>query len=130
MKGNTPDISFTLSFDQTKKEAAKERKKKGSMDDYGCRWMIIILSIILVISSNGKTMSNPQFTAMYAFGDSLTDPGNNNYLSSLAKANYLPYGVDFAQGPSGRFCNGRTSIDYLGNLQVFQYIYFFFFFGL
>ncbi|KAG8373432.1 hypothetical protein BUALT_Bualt11G0023700 [Buddleja alternifolia] len=59
---------------------------------------------------------SPQFTAMFVFGDSLIDPGNNNYLRSLAKANYLPYGVDFYQGPSGRFCNGRTVIDYLGDL--------------
>ncbi|KAF5960715.1 hypothetical protein HYC85_001924 [Camellia sinensis] len=57
--------------------------------------------------------STPQFTAMFAFGDSLTDNGNNNYLSSIAKANYVPYGVDFYEGPSGRFSNGRTIIDYL-----------------
>ncbi|KVH89691.1 Lipase, GDSL [Cynara cardunculus var. scolymus] len=54
---------------------------------------------------------------MFAFGDSLTDNGNNNYLNSLAKANYVPYGVDFYQGlPSGRFSNGKTIIDYLGDL--------------
>ncbi|KAK6150665.1 hypothetical protein DH2020_015597 [Rehmannia glutinosa] len=53
---------------------------------------------------------------MFAFGDSLTDPGNNNYLNSLAKANYVPYGVDFNEGPSGRFCNGKTGVDYLGEL--------------
>ncbi|CAA0839283.1 GDSL esterase/lipase [Striga hermonthica] len=60
--------------------------------------------------------STPKFTAMFAFGDSLTDPGNNNYLNSLAKANYVPYGVDFDEGPSGRFCNGKTAIDYIGEL--------------
>ncbi|KAH6756016.1 GDSL-like Lipase/Acylhydrolase superfamily protein [Perilla frutescens var. hirtella] len=60
---------------------------------------------------------SPQVTAMFAFGDSLTDPGNNNYLNSFAKANYMPYGVDFYEGqPSGRFCNGKTFIDYLGEL--------------
>ncbi|KAG8373215.1 hypothetical protein BUALT_Bualt11G0000400 [Buddleja alternifolia] len=59
---------------------------------------------------------SPQFTSMFVFRDSLIDPGNNNYLRSLAKANYLPYGVDFYQGPSGRFCNGRTVIDYLGDM--------------
>ncbi|XP_059291069.1 LOW QUALITY PROTEIN: GDSL esterase/lipase At5g08460-like [Lycium ferocissimum] len=58
----------------------------------------------------------PQFTALFVFGDSLMDPGNNNYLAnSLAKANYVPYGVDFRR-PTGRFCNARTIIDYLGDL--------------
>uniref|UniRef100_A0A7N0VEC1 GDSL esterase/lipase n=1 Tax=Kalanchoe fedtschenkoi TaxID=63787 RepID=A0A7N0VEC1_KALFE len=45
---------------------------------------------------------------MFVIGDSLVDNGNNNYLNSLAKSNYLPYGIDFPQGPSGRFNNGKT----------------------
>ncbi|KAI4383546.1 hypothetical protein MLD38_009372 [Melastoma candidum] len=60
--------------------------------------------------------ASPQFSAMYVFGDSLVDHGNNNYLASLAKANYLPYGIDFVEGPTGRFCNGKTIIDFLGEL--------------
>ncbi|XP_059624504.1 GDSL esterase/lipase At1g29670-like isoform X3 [Cornus florida] len=59
---------------------------------------------------------------IFAFGDSLTDNGNNNHLNSLAKANYVPYGVDFYEGPSGRFCNGRTIIDYLGDLLELSYV--------
>ncbi|XP_071707661.1 GDSL esterase/lipase At5g08460-like [Rutidosis leptorrhynchoides] len=58
----------------------------------------------------------PKVAAMFAFGDSLIDNGNNNYLRSLAKANYDPYGIDFGQGfASGRFSNGKTIIDYLGD---------------
>ena len=52
--------------------------------------------------------------AMFVFGDSLTDNGNNNDLQSLAKANYPPYGIDFAGGPSGRFTNGLTTVDVIG----------------
>ncbi|KAK2977704.1 hypothetical protein RJ640_026844 [Escallonia rubra] len=77
--------------------------------------MMMLLSMA-GLSSDKVMAAAVQFTAMYAFGDSLTDSGNNNYLNSLAKANYVPYGVDFYQGPSGRFCNGRTIIDYLGDL--------------
>lgn len=79
--------------------------------------IIIIIIIIAILSSTGPRIfeASPPFTAMFAFGDSLTDPGNNNYLNSLAKANYVPYGVDYYQGPSGRFCNGKTVIDFLGN---------------
>ena len=52
--------------------------------------------------------------AMFVFGDSLTDNGNNNDLQSLAKANYPPYGIDFAGGPTGRFSNGYTMVDEIG----------------
>ncbi|XP_051126358.1 GDSL esterase/lipase At5g08460-like [Andrographis paniculata] len=57
-----------------------------------------------------------ELSAMFVFGDSLMDPGNNNYLSSTARADFLPYGIDFFAGPSGRFCNGKTVVDYLGDL--------------
>lgn len=77
--------------------------------------LVLIVSSIVMVFGNGE-MASPKFSAMFAFGDSLTDPGNNNYLTSLAKANYVPYGVDFYQSrPSGRFCNGKTVIDLLGN---------------
>ncbi|KAL4279082.1 hypothetical protein GQ457_03G031210 [Hibiscus cannabinus] len=49
--------------------------------------------------------------AMFVFGDSLIDNGNNNDLPSLAKANYFPYGIDFNGGPTGRFSNGYTMVD-------------------
>lgn len=51
---------------------------------------------------------------MFVFGSSLVDNGNNNFLqNSRAKANYLPYGIDFPFGPSGRFTNGKNVIDLL-----------------
>ena len=53
--------------------------------------------------------------ALYVFGDSTVDSGNNNFLPSMSKANYPPYGVDFAIGkPTGRFSNGRTEADFIG----------------
>ncbi|XP_055821838.1 GDSL esterase/lipase At5g41890 isoform X2 [Solanum dulcamara] len=56
-------------------------------------------------------------TATFVFGDSLVDAGNNNFLFSLSKANSPPYGIDFkpSQGkPTGRFTNGRTISDIIG----------------
>ncbi|KAF8399280.1 hypothetical protein HHK36_015145 [Tetracentron sinense] len=61
----------------------------------------------------GSRVSTAQVPAMFVFGDSLVDDVNNNYLSSIAKSNYLPYGIDFSRRPSGRFSNGRTIIDML-----------------
>lgn len=52
--------------------------------------------------------------AMFVFGDSLIDDGNNNDMASFAKANYYPYGIDFAGGPTGRFSNGYTIVDEIG----------------
>ncbi|ERN05759.1 hypothetical protein AMTR_s00006p00251880 [Amborella trichopoda] len=52
--------------------------------------------------------------ALYAFGDSLADDGNNNFLVYLSRSNYAPYGVDFPNGPTGRFTNGYTSTDIIG----------------
>ena len=49
------------------------------------------------------------------FGDSTVDSGNNNFLPSISKANYPPFGVDFADGKStGRFNNSRIEGDFIG----------------
>ncbi|CDP15726.1 unnamed protein product [Coffea canephora] len=77
----------------------------------------VALALIALSPSPSNVAAKPQFAAMFVFGDSLIDPGNNNDLNSLAKANYAPYGVDFNGGvPTGRFCNGKTIVDYLGDL--------------
>lgn len=65
--------------------------------------------------ANGARGRGAMLPAMFVFGDSLIDNGNNNDLPSLAKANYLPYGIDFRGGPTGRFSNGYTMVDTIGN---------------
>lgn len=50
----------------------------------------------------------------FVFGDSVFDNGNNNYLNTLAKVNYSPYGIGFARGPTGRFSDGRNIPDFIG----------------
>lgn len=56
-------------------------------------------------------------TVQFIFGDSLSDVGNNKYLSrSLAQASLPWYGIDFGNGlPNGRFSNGRTVADIIGD---------------
>ncbi|KAK4348978.1 hypothetical protein RND71_031733 [Anisodus tanguticus] len=50
--------------------------------------------------------------AVFAFGDSIVDQGNNNDIATVVKCNFLPYGKDFNGGiPTGRFCNGKTPPD-------------------
>ncbi|OVA13599.1 Lipase [Macleaya cordata] len=55
------------------------------------------------------------YPAFFVLGDSLVDVGNNNYIASLAKANNIPFGIDFiGRKPTGRFTNGRTIHDIIG----------------
>ncbi|KAL6992333.1 hypothetical protein U1Q18_010439, partial [Sarracenia purpurea var. burkii] len=61
-----------------------------------------------------------QVPCYFVFGDSLVDNGNNNNIESLAKANYLPYGIDFPGGATGRFCNGKTTVDVIAELLGFE----------
>ncbi|RDX92121.1 GDSL esterase/lipase, partial [Mucuna pruriens] len=52
--------------------------------------------------------------AMIVFGDSSVDAGNNNYIATVARSNFEPYGRDFVGGkPTGRFSNGRIATDFL-----------------
>ncbi|XP_057973329.1 GDSL esterase/lipase At1g71250-like [Malania oleifera] len=63
------------------------------------------------------THEGAKVKGMFVFGSSLVDNGNNNFLpNTMAKADYLPYGIDFPLGPSGRFTNGRNVVDFLGDL--------------
>lgn len=56
-------------------------------------------------------------TALLVFGDSIVDPGNNNDIHTIVKANFRPYGKDFGRDhrPTGRFCNGRIPTDFIAS---------------
>ncbi|KAM7260775.1 hypothetical protein ACFE04_026250 [Oxalis oulophora] len=50
--------------------------------------------------------------AIYAFGDSYIDSGNERILNNVKPQ--LPYGIDFNHStPTGRVTNGRTMLDFL-----------------
>ncbi|CAO2814735.1 unnamed protein product [Amaranthus hypochondriacus] len=50
--------------------------------------------------------------AICTFGDSSVDVGNNDYISTVFKADYPPYGRDFINHkPTGRFSNGKLATD-------------------
>ncbi|KAK7369176.1 hypothetical protein VNO80_11211 [Phaseolus coccineus] len=63
---------------------------------------------------------NLEVPGFFIFGDSLADCGNNNNLSTDAKVNHLPYGIDFPHGPTGRFTNGRTIVDIISERLGFK----------
>ncbi|KAK9068948.1 hypothetical protein SSX86_013064 [Deinandra increscens subsp. villosa] len=75
----------------------------------------VYVSVRLSKSDGGLILQkNVSVSAVFVFGDSFADQGNNNYINTLAKANFPPYGVDFMGGtPTGRFSNGKTLSDFL-----------------
>jgi len=60
--------------------------------------------------------NNETIPALIVFGDSIVDSGNNNYIDTYVKCNFLPYGRDFGGGnqPTGRFSNGVVPSDIIG----------------
>lgn len=58
---------------------------------------------------------NNSLTAIFVFGDSTVDAGNNNKLMTVLKSNFPPYGIDFPnKKATGRFSNGRLVTDLIG----------------
>ena len=71
-------------------------------------WLVALANVVIMTRAQ-------MMPAMFILGDSLVDNGNNNYILTLAKSNFPPNGLDFQLGPTGRFCNGRTVADVIGN---------------
>ncbi|XP_057954751.1 GDSL esterase/lipase At5g22810 [Malania oleifera] len=73
-------------------------------------WSFFLLTTVGVLfGANGQ----PLVPAMFLFGDSVVDVGNNNHLHTIIKADFLPYGRDFiSHKPTGRFCNGKLATDF------------------
>ncbi|KAH7851114.1 hypothetical protein Vadar_007476 [Vaccinium darrowii] len=77
-------------------------------------WWLVIFSRFLSGNSDSRlAQASGLAPALYVLGDSLLDSGNNNFLPTLAKANFQPYGVNFPNGATGRFTNGRTVADFI-----------------
>jgi hypothetical protein len=80
--------------------------------------VLIVLCSLPVLPLQACATKKPLVPAMFVFGDSLVDVGNNNHLPSVnssCKANYPPYGIDYpGHSPTGRFSNGYNLADHLG----------------
>jgi hypothetical protein len=82
--------------------------------------ILVHVSMISFKACNAITLTpkiSPKFPAIFIFGDSTVDSGNNNYFETLAKANHKPYGQDFpGHIPTGRFSNGKLVSDFLSSM--------------
>lgn len=74
------------------------------MEYINVNFAALIITIVILIAPSSASL------VTFIFGDSLTEVGNNNYLTlSLAKSNFPYYGIDYKDGQAtGRFTNGRT----------------------
>uniref|UniRef100_A0ACD5YHZ7 Uncharacterized protein n=1 Tax=Avena sativa TaxID=4498 RepID=A0ACD5YHZ7_AVESA len=74
-------------------------------------WLVLLLLLrdgVAAAAGKGKV------SAIIVFGDSSVDTGNNNFIPTIARSNFWPYGRDFADGlPTGRFSNGRLATDFI-----------------
>lgn len=76
--------------------------------------VFLLLGCTTAVIQPGPVNNTSLFPALFGFGDSLVDQGNNNHLSTQIKCNFFPYGKDFMGGlPTGRFSNAKTLLDIL-----------------
>jgi hypothetical protein len=76
------------------------------------------LQALVVAAASAAAAGGRPPPAMFVFGDSTLDVGNNNYLPGpdVPRANKPYYGIDFPGSlPTGRFSNGYNIADYLGD---------------
>uniref|UniRef100_A0A7C8YMJ6 Triacylglycerol lipase n=1 Tax=Opuntia streptacantha TaxID=393608 RepID=A0A7C8YMJ6_OPUST len=89
--------------------------------------LCVSISLLLMVATStesGMLPPNVTVPALFGFGDSIIDPGNNNHLNTLIKCNFPPYGKDFMGGiPTGRFSNGKIPTDLLAEtLSIKEYV--------
>ncbi|MED6208642.1 hypothetical protein PIB30_047178 [Stylosanthes scabra] len=81
--------------------------------------LLISCSVTAMTCQKQNLPNNEKVPAIFVFGDSIVDTGNNNYITTIAKCNFPPYGRDFAAGgyqPSGRFSNGLVPSDFIAEI--------------
>jgi hypothetical protein len=79
------------------------------------REVFFVIFAFVLLTWRGKAQDDAIVPAIITFGDSAVDVGNNDYLYTIFKANYPPYGRDFVNHrPTGRFCNGKLATDITG----------------
>ncbi|XP_050286413.1 GDSL esterase/lipase EXL3-like isoform X1 [Quercus robur] len=78
---------------------------------------ILLFNLILLVLFYNTTAviklpPNETYPAIFVFGDSTVDTGNNNNRITPSRANYSPYGNDFkGKVATGRFSNGKVPSD-------------------
>ncbi|KAI9102918.1 hypothetical protein K1719_023357 [Acacia pycnantha] len=74
-----------------------------------------VIVLVQITHSQSKICLRGKQAALFIFGDSLFDVGNNNYINTTTffQANFNPYGETFFKYPTGRFSDGRVIPDFI-----------------
>ncbi|KAA8541590.1 hypothetical protein F0562_022742 [Nyssa sinensis] len=79
--------------------------------------LFLYASLLIPTVCHGKTMQpdDHDHVALFIFGDSVFDAGNNNYINTTMnyRSNFWPYGETFFKYPTGRFSDGRLIPDFI-----------------
>ncbi|CAN6277803.1 unnamed protein product [Urochloa humidicola] len=78
--------------------------------------IMLLLQLHVLLSGAPPPAAAAKVPALFVFGDSTVDTGNNNYISTVIKSDFAPYGRDLAAAdgqPTGRFSNGRLAVDFI-----------------
>ncbi|ERM96599.1 GDSL esterase/lipase At5g55050 [Amborella trichopoda] len=79
-----------------------------------CSLLLLLALMVGLVLQNEVAVALAKVPAVFIFGDSTADVGNNNYLRSKAKANFPHNGIDFpGKKATGRFSNGYNSADFI-----------------
>jgi hypothetical protein len=77
-----------------------------------------VLLLVVVLASRTRAASSSSPHSIFSFGDSFSDTGNNPavfaWYSVLDPVTRPPYGRPFFGRPTGRNCDGRLIIDFIG----------------
>ncbi|XP_038877947.1 GDSL esterase/lipase 1-like [Benincasa hispida] len=78
-------------------------------------YLILVSVVCMQICKGDPKIHLPKHVALFIFGDSIFDAGNNNYINTTStfQSNFWPYGQTFFNSPTGRFSDGRLISDFI-----------------
>ncbi|XP_071697218.1 GDSL lipase-like [Rutidosis leptorrhynchoides] len=84
----------------------------------GFKQVVVFVSCLLIhtaVCSSSQRHDLNKHAALFVFGDSLFDPGNNNFINTTTEfqANFWPYGISYFRPATGRFSDGRLIPDFI-----------------
>ncbi|KAB1209149.1 GDSL esterase/lipase 2 [Morella rubra] len=79
------------------------------------RFLVLCAILLILTRCHGQLCLPEKHIALFVFGDSLYDVGNNNYINTNSdyRSNVWPYGETTFKYPTGRFSDGRIIPDFI-----------------
>ncbi|XP_024519626.1 GDSL esterase/lipase At2g03980 [Selaginella moellendorffii] len=84
--------------------------------------LLALLRSSLLVSGAPFPQHRYDVPALFVFGDSFVDSGNNNFFNTSAKCNHPPYGINFeGRRSTGRWSDGLIVTDYIASFLGLPY---------